>query len=77
MLLQILGLAVGCDGLDPTNCGSLELAARRIVMIERAVKVNPKSPCFDGLHKMIEHNQDEKGGVATQQFTTYFAQQAE
>ncbi|CAK0843206.1 unnamed protein product, partial [Prorocentrum cordatum] len=77
MLLQILGLAVGYDGLDPTNCGSLELAARRIVMIERAVKVNPKSPCFDGLHKMIEHNQDEKGGVATQQFTTYFAQQAE
>ena len=77
MLLQILGLAVGYDGLDPTNCAALELAARRIVMIERAVKVNPKSPCFDGLHKMIQHTQDERGGVATQQFTAHFAQQAE
>ena len=77
MHLQVLGLAVGYDGLDPTNCAHLELVARRIVMIERAVKVNPKAPSFEGLHKMIEHDQDEKGGVATKQFTAHMAQQAE
>ena len=62
--------------LNPTNCARLELAARRAVMIERAVKVNPKVPSFEGLHKMIEHAQDEAGGVATRRLTAHMAQQA-
>jgi hypothetical protein len=77
MLCQQLALAVGFDCLDPTNCASLELASRRIIMIERAARVNPKAPSFQGLSKMVEHAMDEGGGVATREFTAHMAQQAE
>ena len=77
MLCQQLGLAVGFDCLDPTNCASLELAARRVIMIERAVRVNPKAPNFQGLTKMVEHSMDEGGGIATRDFTAHMAAQAE
>jgi hypothetical protein len=63
--------------LDPTNCASLELAARRVIMIERAVRVNPKAPNFSGLSKMVEHSMDEGGGIATRDFTAHMAAQAE
>ncbi len=77
MLCSTLALAVSYDRLDATNNASLELAARRIIMIERAVRVNSKSPSFVGLHKMIEHSLDEGGGIATREFTAHMATLAE
>ena len=76
-LCQILGLSTGFDRLDPTNCAGLELGARRLVMIERAVRVNPRAPSFEGLGKMTQHALDEGGGLATREFTAHMAQMAE
>ena len=76
-LCQILGLSTGFDRLDPTNCAGLELGARRLVMIERAVRVNPRAPAFEGLSKMTQHALDEGGGLATREFTAHMAQLAE
>ena len=76
-LCQILGLSTGYDRLDPTNCAGLELGARRLVMIERAVRVNPRAPSFEGFSKMTQHALDEGGGLATREFTAHMAQMAE
>ena len=77
MLCQILGLSTVYDRLDPTNCAGLELAARRLVMIERAVRVNRKSPSFEGVSKMVQHSMDEGGGLATTECTAHMAHVAE
>ena len=61
VLLTVLGLLLCFDQLDGTNIAGIELAARRVIMIEKAVKVNPESPSFVGLSKMIEHSFDEGG----------------
>lgn len=47
------------------------------MMIERAVRVNPRMPASTGLRKVIEHSLDEGGGVATRKFTPHVAQLAE
>ena len=70
---QVLALALGYDCLDASNLSCLELLARRVLQIERAVKVNPKAPSFQGLGKMIEHAMDEGGGIATRDFTAHMA----
>ena len=77
MLCQAIGVGVQYDRLDVTNVAAFELMARRLVMIERAVKVSPKAPSFTGLHRMIEHSLSEGGGVATKEFTSHMAEQAE
>ena len=77
MLCTQLAMAVGYDRLDASNVASLELVGRRIIMIERAVRVNPRAPSFVGLHKMIEHALDESGGVAAREFTAHMATLAE
>ena len=48
LLCQTLGLAVQYDRLDVTNVASLELVTRCLVMMERAVKLNPEAPSFAG-----------------------------
>ena len=45
-LCQTLELAVQYDRLNVTVVASLELVTGCLVMIERAVKLNPKSPVF-------------------------------
>ena len=55
-LCQILGLAMIYDRLDAANCGTLELAARRLIMIERAVRVNPRAPSFEGLAAVVQQD---------------------
>ena len=77
MMCSVLAMAICYDRLDVTNCASMELAGRRIIMIERAVRVNNKAPSFVGLHKMIEHALDEGGGIATREFTAHMATLAE
>ncbi|CAK0891661.1 unnamed protein product [Prorocentrum cordatum] len=74
---QVLALALGYDCLDASSLASLELLARRVLQIERAVRVNPKAPSFQGLAKMTEHAPDEGGGLATREFTAHMAALAE
>ena len=57
----ILAMSVNYDGRDPMNLAGLEMAARRLIMIERAVRINPKSPCCTGVGRMIEHALEEGG----------------
>ena len=65
MLLTSLAMTTNYDKLDVTNIAAAELMARRVIMIERAVRVNPKAPVFTGLGKMIEHALEEGGGIAS------------
>ena len=74
---MLLSLLLGYDRIDGSNCAGAEYACRRLVMLERAAKVNPKCPTFVGLFKMIEHSLDEGGGLATREFTAFMAQVAE
>ena len=76
-LLVILAMMLCIDQLDVTNLAAAEYLARRLVMIERVVRVNPRCPNFSGLNRLIEHSMDEGGGLATQEFTAHFAQVAE
>ena len=55
LLCQTLGLALQYDHLDVTNVAFLELVTRRFVMIERAVKLNPKAPSLAVPLRMIHH----------------------
>ena len=77
VLCTTLALLTCLDRLDVSNCSGAEYAARRLVMLEKAVAVNPKSPSFHGLHRLIEHSLSEGGGVATRDFTAYMSQVAE
>ena len=77
LLYQILGLAVQRDRLDVTIVASVEMVTRRLVMIERAVKLNLKAPSCAGLHRMVDHALSEGGGVTTKNFTAHMAEIAE
>ena len=76
-LMHALGLMQVYDQLDLPALAGAEFLARRVVVIERAVRVNPKAPDFTGLHKMLEHRLDESGGIKAMNFTAHFAQLAE
>lgn len=74
VLCGVIGLAVGYDRLDVSNVSAIELVARRLIMVERAVRANPKAPNFTGLHRM--NSMEEGGGVATKEFTAHMAEHA-
>jgi hypothetical protein len=76
-LLTMLGHLVSYDQLDPGWIAGAEFAARRVLMLERAARVNPRNPNFTGLHMMIQHSLEEGGGVATRAFTEHMARLAE
>lgn len=48
-----------------------------ILMLERAAEANTKAPSFLSLHRMIETEIDDTGGLAALDFTQHIAQQAE
>jgi hypothetical protein len=77
MLLTILAFMLCFDQLDITNTASGEFLCRRLLQLQRAVRANPRSPDFTGLHKMIEHHLDEAGGVTAREFTKHIAVEAE
>ena len=56
------------DRLDVTNVASLELVIQRLVMVERAVKLNPKAL------RMIDHALSEGRGVTTKDLTAHIAE---
>ena len=76
-IFKALALFQGYDQVDlPATAGG-EFLCRRVIQIQRAVRVNPRAPSFIGLHKMTEHSLDETGGVNTREFTQFFAAGAE
>ena len=65
VLFTILTLMICYDLLNVLNLASAEQAARRILMIERAVRRSPKSPDFEGLDVLLSNQFDSTGGVLT------------
>ena len=61
------------DQLDVSNCAAAEFLGRWALMIEAAVRKNPKVPSFQGLESYLSHATDENGGVITAEFTKFIA----
>ena len=61
------------DCLDVRNLGCAEQIARRILMIQRAVKKNPKAPSFVGLEFYMQSELDSTGGLVTHKFDEHVA----
>ena len=76
-LCQILGLSTGFDRLGPTSWAGLGLAARRLAMLERALRVNPPAPSIEGLCKMTQRTLDGSGGLSTREFTAHMSRTAD
>lgn len=77
LICMTLGFLVSFGRLDVASCAGAEHSASRLLVIERAVMVNPLAPVCSGLHKMIQRSLDEGGGVATRELTSLMAQLAE
>jgi hypothetical protein len=77
ILFMALALLINFDQVDVSNLAGAEFMCRRILMIQKAVKMNPKCPAFGGLHRMIENNLDESGGLMTVEYTEHIAKLAE
>ena len=74
-LLDIIGLLVTYDMLDVGNISGAELAARRALQIERAVRKNPRFPDFVGLEVMLSHALDDSGGVVCSAYDRWVAEE--
>ena len=73
-LISILWMMVCHDRLDVLNVSSAEYVARRMLMIQRAVKRNPRSPDFVGLDAFMSNAMDSQGGTVTLEFEKYVAE---
>lgn len=72
-LISLLWMFVCHDRLDAHNCATAELLCRRIVMIQRVVRTNPRSPDFEGLECFMANALDASGGIVTSDFEGYVA----
>ena len=61
------------DRIDALNVSGVEFAARRLLMIQRAVRRNPRAPDFEGLECFTTNAIDSAGGVATLEFEKFMA----
>ena len=61
------------DLVNPLRLACAELPARRILMIERAVRRNARAPSFDGLQSYMAHTLDPHGGARASQFANHIA----
>jgi len=68
-----LYLMLCSDQLDISNLMSAELAARRLIQIEAAVRRSPKAPDFDGLDMIMATPVGPGGEVVTRDFTKWVA----
>ena len=73
-LMTILWMMVCFDRLDVLNVSSAEYVARRVLMIQRAVKRNPRSPDFDGLECFMPNALDVQGGIVTSEFEKHMSE---
>jgi hypothetical protein len=72
-LLSVLHFAFTRDLVNPYNLNCLEMVARRVLMIQKAVRRNAKAPDFDGLDVYMSHSFDSTGGIITQAFDRHIA----
>lgn len=73
VLLMILHLLVNFDQLDVSNVAGAEQLVRRLLMIQRAVRKNPKAPNWSGLNYYLTNKLDESGGVVVAAFDKHVA----
>ena len=72
--MTILWMMVCFDRLDVLNVASAEYVARRLLMIQRAVRRNPRAPDFDGLECFMSNSLDIQGGIVTLEFEKHMAE---
>jgi hypothetical protein len=73
-LMTVLWMMVCFDRLDVLNVASAEYVARRLLMIQRAVRRNPRAPDFDGLECFMANSLDIQGGIVTLEFEKHMAE---
>ena len=74
LLLYALWLLVCIDGADIVNLSSAEHLARRIMMLERAVRRNPRAPDFEGLDAYMEHMVEGGRGLPLADFEKHISE---
>ena len=74
-LISALFMQVTYDRLDVYNIATTELLARRVLMIERAVKRNARQPDFEGLEAVLETCIDESGGLLLPKLDAWVGEQ--
>ena len=73
-IITILWLMACVDQLNVPACQSAEYLARRVLMLQRAVKRSPKAPDFDGLDTYVAHRLDNNGGLLSSDFDKFVAE---
>ena len=72
--MTVLSHMACIDQYNLFHSASAEMVARRLLMIMRAVKRNPKAPDFEGLDSFLTTATDMTGGVVTLEFDKYIAE---
>jgi NADH:ubiquinone oxidoreductase subunit len=73
LLMMLLHLWVGFDGTEVYYLTSAEEAARRLVMIERAVERSSPPPDFDGLEVYLINTFEGSAEVVTSDFSRHIS----
>ena len=68
-----LQLLVCFDQLDASNIAGLEALCRRMLIIQKAVRRNPKVPDFAGFERFLITAFDDTGGVVASGFDEWMA----
>lgn len=74
-LLGIVHLAYSYDQMDVSNLASIELAVRRILEIQAAVRRNPRHPQFDSFDSAVAGSTDEGGGARATTYNEWLIEQ--
>ena len=70
-----LQLFMSYDQCDLTNLAGIEALSRRFLIIEKAIRRNPKAPDFSGSEMFTASTFDESGGVVVSGFDKHMAQE--
>ena len=74
-IFTALHLFQAYDKFDLPQIAGIEFLARWALMIQAAVRRQPRAPNFEGLEAYLSHSIDESGGVITSDFTKYVAEE--
>ena len=74
-LFEYIRFGLLYDQLGGPNIAAMELIARRILQIQRAVRRNPKHPTFDGDDLYMASAMDETGAIVAARFDALVAEQ--
>ena len=74
-IFTCLSLMQSYDQYDAVNSAGFEFLSRWALMIQAAVRKNPRVPDFVGLDSFLSHSFDETGGVVTTNFAKFVAEE--